>query len=75
MDDEEIKDHVEAAGLQLIVIRFSDKGKLAFYSLDDAQAISKALDMGYKLKNKYPQNTPGVAIQINMGDEKKDFRS
>lgn len=53
MDDKEIKGHVEAAGLRLIVVRESDKGKLAFYSVPDAQAKSKALEMAYKLKGKF----------------------
>ncbi len=53
MDDKEIKGHVEAAGLKLIVVRVSDKGKLAFYSIADAQAKSKALEMAYKLKGKF----------------------
>ncbi len=53
MDDEEIKGHVESAGLTLIVTRESDKGKLAFYSIADSQAKSKALEMAYKLKGKF----------------------
>lgn len=53
MEDEEIKAHVLAAGLKVIVIRESDKGKLAFYSISDPQARSKALEMAYKLKGKF----------------------
>lgn len=53
MDDKEIRGHVEAAGLTLIVTRESDKGKMAFYSVPDAQAKSKALEMAYKLKGKF----------------------
>ncbi len=59
MDDKEIKGHVEAAGLKLIVVRLSDKGKMAFYSIPDAQAKSKALEMAYKLKGKFgDENKP-----------------
>lgn len=59
MSDEEIKGHVEGAGLTLIVVRESDKGKLAFYSIPDAQAKSKALELAYKLKGKFVEdNTP-----------------
>lgn len=59
MDDEEIKGHVESAGLRLIVTRESDKGKMAFYSIPDAQAKSKALEMAYKLKGKFSdENKP-----------------
>lgn len=53
MDDAEIKGHVSAAGLTLIVVRESDKGKLAFYSIPDAQAKKAALEMAYKLKGKF----------------------
>ena len=58
MDDEEIYGHVEAAGLTLIVTRESDKGKMAFYSIPDAQAKQKALDMAYKLKGLYVKEEP-----------------
>lgn len=74
MEDEEITDHVISAGLKVVNIRYSDKGKLAFYSNDDAQAISKGLDMAYKLKNKYPKEGPNVAVQINMRDESHEFK-
>lgn len=53
MPDEEIKDHLLANGLEVISIRPSDKGKMAFYSLNDATAIAKGLDMAYKLKGSY----------------------
>lgn len=53
MEDEEISEHVRAAGLEVIVVRQSDKGKMAFYSLPDAQAKKAALDMAYKLKGSY----------------------
>lgn len=75
MEDEEIMSHVESAGLSVVNIRYSDKGKLAFYAHDDAQSISKALDMAYKLKNKYPKEGPSLAVQINMRDESQEFRS
>lgn len=59
MEDEEIKGHVESAGLRLIVTRESDKGKMAFYSIPDANAKSKALEMAYKLKGKFSdENKP-----------------
>lgn len=53
MSEEEIKDHVESAGLRLIVVRESEKGKLAFYSLPDGNAKKAALEMAYKLKAKF----------------------
>lgn len=66
MEDEEIREHVEANGLELIVIRLSDKGKMAFYSLDDAAAKGRALDMAYKLKGLY---APEKSINLNIETE------
>lgn len=63
MSDEEIIEHVNAAGFDVIVVRESDKGKLAFYSIDDANAKKSALDMAYKLKGSY---APDKNININM---------
>lgn len=57
MEDEEITAHVEAAGLAVITIRESDKGKLAFYSIPDAQAKKAALEMAYKMKGRYTDET------------------
>lgn len=38
----------------------------------ETQAVSKALDMAYKLKGMYPKD--GVtAIQINFGQERKEY--
>ncbi len=72
MSDEEITDHVNAAGFDVIVIRESDKGKLAFYSIDDAQAISKATDMAYKLKGAYaPEKT--ITLNIEAKVDEKDL--
>lgn len=63
MEDEDIKGHLEANGLELIVIRLSDKGKMAFYSIDDAQAIKGALDMAYKLKGSYAPEKKDITIE------------
>lgn len=53
MSDEEIIAHVASVGITVITVRESDKGKLAFYAIKDAQAVKAALDMAYKLKGKY----------------------
>lgn len=59
MEDEEIIQHVSAQGLTVITVRESDKGKMAFYSIPDGQAMSKALDMAYKIKGAYgDENKP-----------------
>lgn len=62
--DDEIIGHMKANGLDLIVIRESDRGRLAFYSIDDANAIKSALDMAYKLKGAYA--TEG-SVNLNIG--------
>lgn len=66
MEDEEIKQHVLANGLEVITVRTSDKGKMAFYSIPDAMAISKGLDMGYKLKGAY---APDKSINLNLNGD------
>lgn len=53
MEDEEIEEKVNSAGFNLIVIRFGEKGKYAFYSTNDSNAKKSALDMAYKLKGSY----------------------
>ncbi len=53
MEDDEIIDHVKEAGFETIVVRKSMQGKLAFYSTINVQARKSALDMGYKLKDRY----------------------
>jgi hypothetical protein len=44
---------MQANGLDLIVIRETEKGKMAFYSIPDAQAIKNGLEMAYKVKGSY----------------------
>lgn len=53
MEDEEIIDKVNKAGFEVIVISPGEKGKYAFYSIDDAVAIRSGLDMAYKIKGTY----------------------
>jgi hypothetical protein len=62
MSDEEIKEHLLANGLVTVVIRPSDKGKMAFYSVDDSQAIGKGLDMAYKLKGAYAAEKHEITV-------------
>ena len=71
MSDDEIISHVEANGLQVIVVRESDKGKLAFYSIDDVNAIKSALDMGYKLRGNYAPEKQVVLNAYMLPDEEK----
>ena len=71
MEDEEITEHVTAAGMRVIVIRPSDKGKLAFYSIEDGAVRSKALDMAYKIKGTYaPEKSVNLNLQATVPDSK-----
>jgi hypothetical protein len=53
MKDKEIEQAMVSNGLDLIVIQESMKGRMAFYSVMDANARKNALDMFYKLKGLY----------------------
>lgn len=66
MDDTEITEHVESVGVKVIVIRPSDKGKLAFYYTEDANAKKTGIDMAYKLKGKY---APEKVVSLNVDIE------
>lgn len=69
LKDTEIKKHMKANGLDLIVIRPSDKGKMAFYSIPDGNAIKAGLDMGYKIKGTYAN----VKVEFEFSP-KKDLK-
>lgn len=69
MSDEEIVGHVNASGLEVITVRTSDKGKMAFYTVADAMAISKAIDMAYKLKGSY---APEKSVTLNLTETAPD---
>lgn len=69
MSDEEIVAHCASVGVTVITVRESDKGKLAFYAIKDAQAVKAALDMAYKLKGKY---APDKHVNVNFEAEPND---
>lgn len=72
MSDEEIIDHVASVGIKVITIRESDKGKLAFYSIADTQAMKGALEMAYKIKGSFaPEKTVNLNIEVEADDEVK----
>ena len=84
MTDEEIIGHVNANGIEVITVRESDKGKMAFYSMPDAQAIKSGLDMAYKLKGEYatdPDKTTNILMPVlvkflnKKDDESSDSRN
>lgn len=67
--DEEIKEAVEGAGLELINISYTADSKLAFYSVADVHAVTKALEMAHKIKGVYLADrttTPEVVINHNL---------
>jgi len=66
MSDKEIIEHVNANGIDVITVRESDKGKLAFYTIPDANAIKNGLDMAYKLKGSYAAEK-SLALNVNVG--------
>ena len=80
MSDEEIIEHVNASGIEVITVRESDKGKMAFYSIPDTNAIKSGLDMAYKLKGEYatdPDKTTNILMPVlvkfmNNGDSNRD---
>lgn len=78
MEDKEIEEHVKAAGLTVIVIRKSDRGKLAFYSTADVVAKKAALEMGYRIQGAFGKTGDGgvvVPIQINnlLGGKRQEY--
>jgi len=68
MQDEEIVEHLAANGFDTVTIRPSDKGKMAFYSIDDANAKKSALDMAYKLKGSYAVEKHEITIPKPLMD-------
>jgi hypothetical protein len=77
MKDDEIKSHVEAAGLKVVVIRKAQIGKMAFYSIPDAHAKKSALEMAYRLRGAFGEggNNTIVPIQINnmLGSKREEY--
>lgn len=68
MKDAEIVGHVKAAGIDVITVRESDKGKMAFYSIPDTNAISRGLDFAYKIKGDFAPEKK-VAVNLNVTQE------
>lgn len=71
MKDEEIEANMEANGLDLIVIRESDKGRMAFYSIVDANARKSALEMGYKLRGSYAPDRVESTVKVDLENKEK----
>lgn len=73
MENEEIEMHMAKNGLKTINIKLSDKGKFAYYSIPDQNAIKGALDMAYKLKGSYAPIKQDAKVEIvdSLTDEEK----
>lgn len=66
MSDEAIVEHVNSTGIKVITVRETDKGKMAFYAVPDANAIKGALDLAYKIKGTY---APEKSVVLNIDAE------
>ena len=71
LTDDEIVEHVRSAGIEVITVRATEKGKMAFYSMPDSQAIKGGLEMAYKIKGTYaPEKSVSVNVNVNTTDPK-----
>ena len=66
MTDEDIKEHFTINGWQLINIIDTEKSRMAYYAIDDAQAIAKGLEMAYKLKGLYQADEVKHSGSVNI---------
>ena len=75
-------DHIQMRHRELLDKRDTEVVKLGFgkkakWELIDkgpeTNAVKAALDMAYKIKNKYPNPATNVAVQVNLGESKKDY--
>ena len=72
MQDDEIKEHLALNGLDCINIKQTEKGKYAYYTTDDTNAVSKGLDMAYKLKSLYAEDNKPQGGTVNIVSFRKD---
>lgn len=66
MNDEEIKEHVEAQGITCLNVRPTEKGKMAFFAIPDGAALAKALDIWAKINDAYAAQKH---INVNVNAE------
>lgn len=65
MDNKEIEEHINAQGIEVLNIRESDRGKLAFYAVPDGRALGKALDIWTKISG---AEAPHKHINLNLNE-------
>lgn len=63
MSNKEIEEHINAQGIEVLNIRESDRGKLAFYAVPDGRALGKALDIWSKISG---AEAPKKNINLNL---------
>jgi hypothetical protein len=66
MTDDDIKEHFKINGWELINIIDTEKSRMAYYAIDDAQAIAKGLEMAYKLKGLYQADEVKHSGSVNI---------
>src|ERR1035437_7697285 len=66
MTDDDIKEHFTINGWELINIIDTEKSRMAYYAIDDAQAIAKGLEMAYKLKGLYQADEVKHSGSVNI---------
>ena len=71
MSNKEIEEHINAQGIDVLNIRESDRGKLAFYSIPDGRALGKALDIWSKISG---AEAPSKHINLNITDNEPSER-
>ena len=72
MTDDDIKEHFKINGWQLINIIDTEKSRMAYYAIDDAQAIAKGLEMAYKLKSLYQGDEVKHSGSVNITAFRQD---
>lgn len=76
MSNKEIEEHINAQGIEVLNIRESDRGKLAFYAVPDGRALGKALDVWAKVSGaEAPKKNINMNLDLNKepSDKVKDL--
>jgi hypothetical protein len=76
VSDKEIKEMLASVNCVVKRIVHTEFQRIVYFWSADNKARKEALDMAYKLKNKYPSNPrPGtiVPIQINFGEDREKY--
>lgn len=70
LSDDEITEHVQAQGIEVLNIRPTEKGKMAFFAIPDGQAIAKALDFAAKIEGAYaPDKHAHLNVSMDLSTD------